>query len=261
MKCFKKCIFSIVLLVIVLGGYGAYVADTYCNVEFIEINGTLMTYGADQGFLGISESYGFVASDNIVNWIESADRDESIEAIVLSIDSPGGAPVAGEEIADALKRAQKPTVALIRGDGMSAAYWLATGADVIYASRNSAVGSIGVTMSYLDYGVQNETEGLTFNQISMGEYKDAGNPERSLTEEEKTLFEEQVAIVYDNFVDDVSVNRKIQKSKVIALADGSFILGEEALKNKLIDKIGGLYDVTEYLRNKFNIQQVTYCKY
>ena len=220
-----------------------------------------MTYGADEGFLGITDSYGFIASDNVVNWIEYADQDESIEAIVISIDSPGGALVAGEKITDALKRVQKPTVALIRGDGMSAAYWAAIGADVIYASRNSAVGSIGVTMLYLDYSIQNENEGLTFNQISMGEYKDAGNPERSLTEEEKILFEKQVPIVYDNFVDDVSVNRKIQKNKVVALADGSFILGEEALKNKLIDKIGWLYDVTEYLRNKFNIQQVTYCKY
>ena len=261
MKCFKKCIFSILILVVLLGGYGAYFADTYCNVEYIELHGSLLTYGDDEGFLGISQSYDVVASDNIVTWIEYADMDESIEAIVISIDSPGGYPVAGEEIADALKRAEKPTIALIRGDGMSAAYWAATGADIIYASRNSAVGSIGVTMSYLDYSLQNESEGITFNQISIGEYKDAGNPERSLTEQERELFEEQVAIVYDNFVDDVSVNRRMKKSKVIELADGSFILGAEALKSKLIDKIGGLYEVTEYLRNKLGLLDVTYCRY
>ena len=173
-----------------------------------------------------------------------------IKAIVLEIDSPGGYPVAAEEVANALKRAKKPTIALIREYGTSGAYYAATGADVIFASQNSDIGSIGVTMSYLDHSKENEKDGLTYNQISAGKFKDSGDSNKSLTLEEKELFMRDINILHENFIEAVADNRNIDIEKVKLLADGSTMLGQMALENNLIDHIGGRYEVEEYLRKK-----------
>ena len=222
-----------------------------CNVSGISLHGDLMTYisPADfdaEGTLLYDES----ASEDIVYQIEQADKDETIRAILLEIDSYGGGPTAGEEVANALKSATKPTVALIREGGASAAYWVATGADVIFASANSDVGSIGVTMSYLDNTAQNQKEGLAYNQLSSGKFKDTGDPNKTLSVEEKALLMRDVNIIHQNFMEAVAENRNLDINKVKAMADGSSMLGEMALQNGLIDKIGGESEVKEYLKEK-----------
>ena len=144
-----------------------YTGETSCNVLGIELHGDLTTYipptDTDEDGFALIDS---TASENIIYAINDAENDESIKAIILEVDSYGGFPVAGEEVANALKNANKPTVALIREGGASAAYMAASGADTIFASKNSDVGSIGVTMSYLDYTQQNQKEGLAYVALS-----------------------------------------------------------------------------------------------
>jgi len=222
-----------------------------CNVSGISLHGDLMTYisPADydtDGNLLYDES----ASEDLVYNIEQAEKDEQIKAIILEIDSYGGGPTAGEEVANALKNAEKPTVALIREGGVSAAYWAASGADIIFASQNSDVGSIGVTMSYLDNTAQNQKEGLAYNQLSSGKFKDTGDPNKTLSVEEKALLMRDVNIIHQNFMEAVAENRNLDINKVKAMADGSSMLGEMALQNGLIDKIGGESEVKEYLKEK-----------
>ena len=219
---------------------GEYYNEEYgdCNVLGIDLH----------GYLDISVyEEGDVSSDDIVWFIEDAEQDESIKAIILDIDSMGGDPVAAEEIANALIRTAKPTVALIRSYGNSAAYYAATGADVIFASKNSDIGSIGVTMSYLDNVWKNQKEGLTYNQLSAGKFKDMFDPDRPLTYEEKELIMRDVVILHENFIQAVAENRGLAIEKVRALADGSSMLGQMALENGLIDRIGDLYAAREYL--------------
>jgi len=220
-----------------------------CNVIGIELRGFLTTYHTNEE---IDENgnpiFDQSASEEIVTGIEMAEEDDTVEAIILEIDSAGGYSVAAEEVANALKRAQKPTVAIIREFGDSAAYWAATGADIIFASKNSDVGSIGVTMSYLDYSQQNQKEGLTYNKLSSGKFKDAGNPDKALTYEEKQLFMRDVNILNENFIQDVAENRNMDVAKVRELADGSSWLGEQALEYGLIDRIGGIHEAKEYLK-------------
>lgn len=219
-----------------------------CNVMKIRLQGDLLSYipydsRNESGGTAIDAT----SSEDIVITIEDADRDESIKAIIMEIDSMGGYPTAAEEVANALKRSKKIAVALIRGNGNSAAYWSATGADLIYASATSDVGSIGVTNSYLDNSKKNEKEGLTYNQISTGKFKDMFSPDKPLTNEERTLVERDLKITHENFVRAVSENRKLDIEKVRLMSDGSSMLGQMALKNGLIDKIGGMNEVKEYL--------------
>lgn len=225
-----------------------YTEETTCNVLGLELHGDVTTYIPPTDTE--ENTYDATASENIVLGIEDAENDKSVKAIILEVDSYGGYPVAGEEIAIALKNAKKPTIALIREGGVSAGYMAASGADIIFASKNSVVGSIGVTMSYLDNTQQNLKEGLNYVSLSSGKFKDTGDPNKSLSQEEKNLLMRDVIITHENFVKMVAENRGLDIEKVKTLADGSTMLGEMALENGLIDQIGGMFEVKEYLKEK-----------
>jgi len=235
--------------------------DEYCNVIGIELHGDLSTYippsDSDDDGAPLNDQ---TASENIVLSIQDAENDYDIKAIILEVDSYGGYPVAAEEVANALKESTKPTVALIREGGASAAYWAATGADIIFASKNSDVGSIAVTASYLDYTKQNQQEGITYVPLSSGKFKDSGDPDKTLSWEERNLFMRDVNILHQNFINIVAENRNLEISEVEKLADGSTMLGGMALENGLIDQIGGMSEVKEYLKEKIG-EDVEVCWY
>jgi protease-4 len=134
----------------------------------------------------------------------------------------------------------------------------ASGADHIIASKNSDVGSIGVTMSYIDNVAQNQKDGLSYISLSSGKFKDTGDPNRVLSAEEKELLMRDVKIVHENFVSMVAENRQLDIAKVRTLSDGSSMLGEMALKNGLIDQIGGIDEAKEYLKG-FIGEEVSLC--
>jgi len=226
-------------------------ATETCNTMGLILHGTLVTYISPSDYDkdgNLLEDQ--TASEDIVYWINEAEKDPEAKAIFMEVDSYGGYPVAAEEVALALKQAKKPTVALIREVGVSAAYWAASGADIIFASKNSDVGSIGITMSYLDNTKQNQQEGLTYNQISLGKFKDAGDPNKPLTSEERQLFVRDIEIIYEDFIKAVAENRGLNVEEVKKMADGSSMLGQMALENGLIDRIGGMAEVKNYLKEK-----------
>ena len=239
------------------GEYGNSYAYDGCNVVGINAHGTFLTYkienNSDTGQPTVQAS-----SEEIIFAIEQADAQPNIEGILLDIDSYGGSPVAAEEVANALKKTTKPTVALIRQAGTSAAYWAATGADQIITSALSDVGSIGVTFSYVDAAKYNEKEGFTFNQLSTGVYKDYGNPNKPLTNAERDLIVRDLELIKDAFVKTVAENRNIDIAKVEQLADGSSMLGEAALKEGLIDQIGSYTEAKKYLEDQMGVP-VTIC--
>jgi protease-4 len=214
-----------------------------CNVKGILLRGELAL------FINESSEYMQSSSEDIVYAIKEAEEDANIKAILIEVDSHGGYPVADEEIANALIRAKKPTIALVRGLAASASYYAITGADIIFASQDSEVGSIGVTASYLDYFQMNEKEGVNFNILSTGKYKDIMSEDKELTEDEKELILRDLNIMNDNFIQAVATNRDLDVEKVRSLADGSTMLGKMAMEAGLIDRIGGEYEVKDYLKD------------
>jgi signal peptide peptidase SppA len=221
-----------------------------CTVLGVNLHGTLLTYIPPKNENDSFENTDVVASEDVNYLIRQASEDEQIKAILIEVDSQGGFPVAGEEIANALKHAGKPTVAVIRQSGLSASYWAISSADHIFASKNSDVGSIGVTTSYLDNVGKNQKDGNDYVQLSAGKYKDAGDPNKPLTEEEKQLFIRDLNIIHQNFIADVSANRDIPEAEVRKMADGSSVLGEQAKALRLIDEIGGMFEAQKYLEEK-----------
>jgi protease-4 len=219
-----------------------------CNIMGIEIRGDLYTYVPYDSEGNIIEGYEDTStSEDVLYLLGQAEASDEIKGTLIEVDSYGGSPAAAEEIANAVKYAQKPVVAFIREAGLSAAYYAITPADKIFALKNSDVGSIGVTQSYLDNVSKNQQDGYSFVQLSSGKFKDSGNPDKPLTQEEKNLFMRDLKISHENFIQAVSENRNIAIEKVREIADGSSVLGERAKELGLIDEIGDYSDAGMYL--------------
>src|SRR3989338_7522610 len=141
--------------------------------------------------------------------IGDAANNPSVKAVLLEIDSGGGSPVAAEEIAAALGTLGKPSVACVRENADSPAYLVASAADTIIAAKSSDIGSIGVTYSYVDNAKQNIEDGLTYNQLTTGKYKDTGTPERPLTPDERALIQRDLNITLQDFIATVAAGRHL----------------------------------------------------
>ncbi len=218
-----------------------------CSVVGINLHGTLLTYIAPHSESDPLFNYDSVASEDIYFKIKQANEDESIKAIILEVDSGGGSGIAGEEVSNIIKNSAKPVVGWIRSVSASASYFAVSSADRIFASKFSDVGGIGVTASYLSNVKKNQKDGLNYEQLIAGKYKDSGRPDKPLTEEEKKLFLRDINIGYENFMKAVSANRNIPIEKVREIADGSTVMGEQAKELGLIDEIGGINEVEKYL--------------
>lgn len=218
--------------------------DNDCNVLGLTINGTLSTYLPEQ----ISGEWGNISSSEyIVDGLSYAQESQNIKGVIISIDSTGGDGVAGEEIANALKSLSKPNVAVIRSIGASAAYWAATGADRIFASKLSDVGSIAITSSYLDESSKTVKEGYKYVELSSGKYKDLGDPSRPLTTEERNIVLSDLRKIHEVFVQVVADNRNLEKGEVDKLANGLTYVGTDALNYGLIDEIGDVTSAKKYI--------------
>lgn len=233
-------------------------ATESCNIAYIPLRGTLVTYIPSGDASSSGSAYGddVTSSEDVTQSIRDADADPSIKAIVLAIDSPGGSPVAGEEIQSALRLSSKPTAALIRDSGDSAAYLAASGAETIFASAFSDVGDIGITQSYTDNSKQDGESGITYNQLSIGKYKDMFSPDKPLTADERALALKNLEIDYSTLVSIVARNRHMDTATVTALSDGSSMTGTEALSKGLVDTIGNIDDVRSYLERKISSSAV-----
>lgn len=232
-------------LSMLIGGYEQ--AETG-NVASIPLHGVIMS--------GSSGSYfteDIAGSKTITGMIQAADNDESIEAIIIDINSPGGSPVGSAEIAQAVESTTKPVVAIIHDSGASGAYWVASSCDYIIAHPLSVTGSIGVYGSWLDLTGTMDKYGVSYQRMVSGEHKDAGSAYRSLTLEEERLLQEKLTLTHNYFIDEVAKNRNISREEVIRVADGLYLLGLEAKDAQLVDELGSLQEVTKYLENTHNI--------
>lgn len=263
----KRALVYILLAAIIFFFIGIYASDDTlsgefglgdeCNVLVLSANGYMSTYVPESSDEFWDE---VVSSEELVDGIMLAQDDADVKALILLIDSSGGDPVAGEEVANALKRLEKPSVAVIRGIGASAAYWAATGAGRIFASEVSDVGSIGVTMSYLDQVVSDARDGYRYIELTSAKYKDVGNPSRILSYEEELILIADLNKVHEVFSRAVATNRGLAPERVAELANGLTYLGLDALEHGLIDEIGDLAKATSYLEEQIG-EKPEFCWY
>ncbi len=161
------------------------------------------------------------------------DQDDSIKAIILHIDSPGGGAAASQEIYQQVRRIRdekkKPIIAAIESVGASGAYYIASGTNKIYANDASIVGSIGVIMEWTNYGDLLKWAKLKPEVLKAGSLKDAGSPTREMTPEERAYFQGLVDNMHTQFIRDVAAGRGIGVDTLQPLATGQVWTGQQAL--------------------------------
>jgi len=215
----------------------------------------IMIVSRDAGNIGFTEKVGIIKISgvitdptNVLSSLKSFREDNSIKAIVLRIDSPGGGVGPSQEIYREIRKTiqSKKVIASLGAVAASGGYYAASGADGIVANPGTITGSIGVIMSYTNFREVLDKIGLVPVVVKSGEFKDIGSPVREMTDRERKLLEGFVNTVHRQFVSAIVEGRKLERSKVEAIADGRIFSGEEAKTLGLVDRLGNLEDAVEW---------------
>lgn len=182
---------------------------------------------------------------DVVELMHQAEHDDSIKALIIRVDSPGGAVGPTQEIYEEMIRLDKtkPVYASFGSIAASGGYYIGAAARKIFASNGTLTGSIGVIMSFVDLSKLFEWGKVSPQVIKAGKYKDIGSPNRSMTQEEQQLMNNMLAQVHERFREDIIFRRKDKiKGDLVELAQGQVFSGEEAQKVGLVDEIAGLWE-------------------
>ena len=199
--------------------------------------------------VGVIEINGIIAdSKNILNHLKRFREDNAIKAIVVRVDSPGGAVGPSQEIFREIRKtsATKKVVASMGTIATSGGYYIAAGANGIVANPGTITGSIGVIMGFTNYEELLQKIGLVPIVVKSGEYKDIGSPVREMKPEEKKILQEFAKKIHRQFIKDIVDGRKMDREKVESLADGRIFTGQESKKFGLVDRLGNLEDAIEW---------------
>ena len=206
--------------------------------------GERLTFGKT---VGVLEVRGIIqdAADAVAT-LDRFRKSDSTVAVVVRVDSPGGAVAPSQEIYDAVWRVRekKPVVASLGNVAASGGYYIASAANKIYADPGSITGSIGAIMDIPFYGTLAEKVGVSEEVVKSGRFKDTGQPLRPMTADERALLQAMVDDVLAQFVAAVARGRGMEPVRVRELADGRIFSGAQARAAGLIDELGGLTDAT-----------------
>jgi protease-4 len=193
--------------------------------------------------IGVVDLEGVILDPNdVVDQLRRFGDDDSIKAIIIHVNSPGGGVAASEEIYREVKRVRdekhKKIVASIETVGASGAYYVSSATNRIYADNGSVVGSIGVIAEWVNYGDLMRWAKLKPEVLKVGQFKDTGDPTRELTPAERQYMQGLIDNMYGQFVQAVADGRHAKVSDIKPIADGRVWTGQQAMDMHLIDQIG-----------------------
>ncbi|MEQ9357212.1 signal peptide peptidase SppA [Coleofasciculus chthonoplastes] len=181
--------------------------------------------------------------------------DDSVKAVVLRVNSPGGSATASEIIQREVKltRDSKPVIISMGDIAASGGYWISTYGNRIFAEPNTVTGSIGVFGLLMNVQQIANENGITWDVVKTGRFADTQTVSRPKTPQELALIQNIVNQVYSKFLDKVAESRKLPKDKVAQIAQGRVWSGIDAKQLGLVDEIGGLDDAIEYAVKEANL--------
>ncbi|MGZ8429026.1 MAG: signal peptide peptidase SppA [Candidatus Deferrimicrobiaceae bacterium] len=187
-------------------------------------------------------------SEATIEQLKKFAKDDSVKAIVVRLNTPGGGVGPSQEIYEEVRkiRGKKVIVASMGALAASGGYYIACGADMIFANPGTITGSIGVLMQFVNVKDLIEKIGVKGFVIKSGSFKDTGSPVREMSPEERKLLQNVIDNVHSQFVNAVVEGRKLPREDVLAIADGRILSGEQAKELGLVDVLGNQEDaVTE----------------
>jgi protease-4 len=243
---------SNLLLWIIIGG-GAFLFVALCLLAAV-------VYLSGESSSGLSLSGNQIASldlegvisdsKDFVDQLKDFGKRTGVKSVVIRINSPGGGVAASQEIYEAIKKfraeTKKKVVISMGSVAASGGYYVACGADKIFANPGTVTGSIGVIAEWYNYGDLLRWAKMESIVIKSGTFKDAGSGTRPLTAEEKVYFQSLINNMYTQFVSTVASSRKMKDEEVRKLADGRVYTGQEAKADGLVDELGTYQDAIDY---------------
>ncbi|QDP99774.1 signal peptide peptidase SppA [Lysinibacillus fusiformis] len=230
------------------------------RIAYLKVDGTIQDIGSSSLWQPVAYDHQFFLEqlDNIL-------YDETVQAIVLSVNSPGGGVKESAEIYKKLleikEERQIPIYVSMDSMAASGGYYIAAPADKIFAHRDTITGSIGVIMQSINYQELAEKVGVKFQTFKSGEHKDMLSPMRDVTEEERAMMQDMINETYEEFVDIVEKGRNMSEADVKKVADGRILGGTKALEAGLIDEIGDEEATIAALRADYGLEDAALFEY
>ena len=230
--------------------YAATIEDPWASrsaeaeVALIYAEGPIV-YG-DSGFDGAGS--GLIAGDTLARQLRQLRQDDSVKAVVLRVNTPGGSALASEVILREIQLIQAeglPVVVSMGDVAASGGYWIAASADAIVAQPGTITGSIGVFSLFLNLQDLSDTVGLNWEQVKTAELADIFSISRPKTEREMALLQATVDTLYSSFLDRVEAGRQLPRAQVADLAQGRVWSGQTSQTLGLVDELGGLQQAIE----------------
>lgn len=223
----------------------------HVDIGILAVEGTIM-YQTDSGFGG----GGGASGEKLVAAIRQAEKD-GVKGLLVKINSPGGTAAASQAVyqqLQAIKASSKVKVVAAMGDvAASGGYYIASAADQIVANPATLTGSIGVIAQFTKLQGLYDKLGLATTVIKSGKHKDIGSPFRPTTPEETRILQAMIDDTYSDFVKAVAQGRKLPEARVRELADGRIYTGNQALKHKLVDRLGDYQFALEQLKKMIQV--------
>jgi protease IV len=197
------------------------------------------------------------SSEEIVRQFKKYREDRSIKAVLFRVDSPGGGVVASQEIYEEVKKTRadgKPVVVSMGALAASGGYYVSCPANRIVANPGTLTGSIGVISQFMRYDSLLGKIGVGVSTIKSGKFKDAGNPYRKMSDEDRKYFQDLMDDVHRQFISAVVHERHLERDSVVAFADGRVFTGEQALQLGLVDTLGTYEDAIEIAARQAGIK-------
>jgi protease-4 len=220
------------------------------------INNNISNVSKDS--IGVVEVTGVIKdSKDELALLKKYAENKKIKAIIVKINSPGGAVVPSQEIySEILKiKKKKPVYAYFQSLAASGAYYIGCACNKIIANPGTITGSIGVILEFTNFKELSDKLGIKAIVIKSGKFKDVGNPFRPITDEEKNLLKGVILSIYSQFIKAVSKNRNIPIEKLKKIADGRVFSGEQALNLKLVDKLGNFSDSINIIKKDCHLSK------
>jgi protease-4 len=215
------------------------------------------------GAIGLGDSgfdptgAGYVGSTTLNEWIKKARDDQSIKAVVLRVDSPGGSATASDLIWRELTitKDRKPVVASMSDYAASGGYYIAMAADAIVAQPGTITGSIGIFGGKLATGGTYRKIGANIESVVRGRMADIYSPLRPFSPEERAKLYGQIEAFYTGFIQKTAKSRRTTPERVDQLGRGRVWTGRQAKANGLVDELGGLDLAIRIAKQRANIPE------
>lgn len=235
--------------------------DAFNRIAVLDINGTIQDTG-NVTSLFASEGYNH---RTFMEKLEQVKEDDTVKAVVIRVNTPGGGVVESAEIHDKIveiqTEAKKPVYISMGSMAASGGYYVSAPAHKIFASPETLTGSLGVIMQGYNFAGLAEKYGVEFVTIKSGPYKDIMSATRDMTEEEKGILQSMISNSYEGFVDVIAEGREMTEEQVKKIADGRIYDGRQAKELGLIDDFGYFEDVVEAVKKEQKISDAQVVSY